>query len=57
MMSQEHEALAEDASRPIKPLPLFPQPKTEEEVLLALMLRNRSHLTREETRTMVGLFV
>ena len=56
-MSQEQETLAENSFRPVKPLPLLPQPKTEEEVLLALMLRNRSYLTREETRTMVGLFV
>jgi hypothetical protein len=55
MMSQEQETLAENSFRPVKPL--LPQHKTEEEVLLALMLRNRSYLTREETRTMVGLFV
>ena len=56
-MSQEEETLTENSSRPSKPLPPFLQLKTEEEVLLALMLRNHLHLTREETQTMASLFL
>jgi hypothetical protein len=57
MMSQEEETLTENSSRLSMPLPPVLRPKTEEEVLLALMLRNHPHLTREETQTMASLFV
>ena len=56
-MSQEEETLTENSSRLSMPLPPVLRPKTEEEVLLALMLRNHPHLTREETQTMASLFL